>query len=113
MTPIHTQNQKIGKSKGARRVCLWNRIMIDCGFPIGQPIELFFEHDPATGGEFLCITPNDAARKKVSRVVNHGNVLPVIDIKENKSLDLDSLGNIGDSVRVDFYAEGEIRISSI
>ena len=110
MNPVHSQLQKIGQSKGARRVCLWNRVMIDCGFPIGQPIERFFEHDPATGGEFLSITPNDAARKKVSRVGNHGNVLRVIDMKENKSLDLDSLGDIGDSVRVDFF-EGEIRLT--
>ena len=109
MKPVHSQTPKIGQSKGARRVCLWNRVMIDCGFPIGQPITVVM----VACSNVCLITPTDTARKKVSRVVNHGNVLPVIDLKETKSLDLSPLGDIGDTVRVDFYAEGEIRITSL
>lgn len=109
-----TQTQKIGQSKGSRRICLWNKAMIECGFPIGQPIEIGFELDITTGDEFLfirCQAPQ-FARKKVSRVVNHGNILPVIDMKENKSLDLSPLGNIGDTVTVEIK-DGEIRITAL
>ena len=109
-----TQTQKIGQSKGARRICLWNRAMIECGFPIGQPIELVWAIiDEERYDEFvLSIVPVSSSRKKVSRVVNHGNILPVIDMKENKSLDLSDLGDIGDTVTVEFK-DGEIRITAL
>lgn len=89
------QTQRIGNSKGKRRVCLWHRAMIDAGFPIGQPISI----KVSTGGK-VTIRPVDESRKRVSRVVNHGNVLPVIDLKETKTISLASVGEVGDEVRV-------------
>ena len=69
--------------------------MIDAGFPIGQPISI----KVSTGGK-VTIRPVDESRKRVSRVVNHGNVLPVIDLKETKTISLASVGEVGDEVRV-------------
>lgn len=91
---MHTQFQKIGSSKGKRRVCLWNKKIGEAGFPIGQPIQI-----QVTWGMVL-IFPDPNGKRKVSRVMNHGNELPVIDLKETKSLDLSSLGEIGGKVEV-------------
>ena len=101
----HTQIQRIGNSKGSRRVCLWNRVMIECGFPIGQPIQI------VSDAHSVSIVPAiQPSRKRVSKVINHGNVLPVIDMKETKSLSLAHLGNVGDSVTVEF-APGIITVT--
>ena len=89
-----TQKQRIGASKGAGRICLWNRAMIGHGFPIGQRITI-----KQTGARFT-ITPDDNGARKVSGVMNHGNRLPVIDLKQTKSLDVGSLGEVGDVVTV-------------
>lgn len=91
---MHTQFQKIGSSKGKRRVCLWNKKLSEAGFPIGQPI-----HIEVFWGA-VWILPDSDGKRKVSRVMNHGNELPVIDLKETKSLDLSSLGEIGGKVEV-------------
>tara|TARA_Y100001963_G_scaffold122057_1_gene171109 strand:- start:1394 stop:1765 length:372 start_codon:yes stop_codon:yes gene_type:complete len=88
------QQQKIGKSKDKRRVTIWNRAMIDAGFPIGQQINVSIRRGS------VIIVPADDSRRKVSGVMNHGNRLPVIDLKETGSLDLSTLGNPGDSVTV-------------
>jgi hypothetical protein len=96
-TMSHTQQQRIGINRGARRVCLWNRAMVECGFTIGQPIQIV--SDAHSVSIFPAIQPT---RKKVSRSLNHGNVLAVIDLKETKSLDMSHLGNVGDSVTVTF-----------
>ena len=97
------QRQKIGQSKGTRRVCLWNKKMIEAGFAIGQPILV------RANSSRIIVTVDNAGKRKVSRVVNHGNVLPVIDIKETKSIDLSGLGDIGDGVTVSI-AKGKITI---
>jgi len=91
---MHTQFQKIGSSKGKRRVCLWNKKLIGAGFPIGQPIHIEIFWDA------VWILPDPNGKRKVSRVMNHGNELPVIDLKETNSLDLSSLGEIGGKVEV-------------
>lgn len=93
---IMKQKQKIGSSKELRRICLWNREMIACGFPIGQRIAI------KQTGATLAIRPDDEGRRKVSGVMNHGKQLPVIDLKQTKSLDIAKLGDIGDSVMVEF-----------
>ena len=100
------QTQKIGKSKDARRVCIWNRAMIDAGFPIGQPISI------TAKGQKVIIEPVKESRKKVSGVTNHGNLLPVIDMKETKSLSLSGLGDIGDTVQIAIN-DGRITVSRI
>ena len=92
----HRQTQKIGINKGSRRICLWNKIMVEMGFSIGQPISI------KSDGQMLTIQPTNESPKKVSGVKNHGKVLPVIDIKENKNLVLSDLGNVGDLVEVKF-----------
>ena len=101
------QTQKIGSSKGARRVCLWNKKLINAGFSIGTPIRI-------TNCDVLKrveIEPHIYGKRKVSRVMNHGNELPVIDLKETKSLSLAMLGEIGGKVSVSIEA-GKITIKS-
>ena len=88
------QKQKIGRSKGARRVCLWSRQMIDAGFAIGAAIRI------ETSGQSVRVLPDVNGARKVSRVMNHGNELPVIDLKETKKLNLALLGEIGGEVIV-------------
>ena len=90
-----TQQQKIGTSKGKLRVCIWNRALIDCGFSIGQPIEV-----RQIDADHIHIVPVGESRRKVSRVVNHGKILPVIDIKETKSISLQGMGEAGGMVSV-------------
>ncbi len=99
-----TQKQKIGRSKGARRICLWNRAMIKNGFEYGQPICIAVEN-----GARLMVYAK-AGPRKVSKVMNHGNELPVIDLKETKSLDFSFLGEVGDKVVVSIQP-GKITIS--
>ena len=90
-----TQLQKIGTSKGSRRVCLWNKRMADAGFPIGQAIEI-----RQIDSDHLHIVPVRESRRKVSRVLNHGQILPVIPIKETRKIDLSGLGDPGGTVTV-------------
>lgn len=89
----HKQTQKIGKGG---RICLWNKIMLETGFPFGQGIDI------EQTGAGINIRPKSDARRKVSSVMNHGNKLPVIDLKQNKSIDIAALGNSGDAVEVLF-----------
>ena len=104
--PMLKQVQKIGTSKGASRVCLWNRVMKECGFEIGTPIDI------SDDGGRITITPSDDPKaRKVSRVMNHGNALPVIDLKQTRRLDVSTLGNPGDEVTVSFKA-GRIVITA-
>ena len=108
------QTQRIGQSKGKRRVTLWNRALNDAGFPAGTRIAIVAD----TVAHNLTILPNRIAvpdpsnddgftlsdieprPRKVSSVLNHGKRLPVIDLKEGKKLDLSHLGDIGGSVTV-------------
>jgi len=101
-----TQKQRIGTSKGAGRICLWNRAMLTNGFPIGQTITI------KQTGTALVIVPDKNGKRKVSGVMNHGNRLPVIDLKQTKSLDIGKLGNIGDSVNVEI-STNKITISKV
>ena len=89
----HKQTQKIGKGG---RICLWNKILLDTGFTFGQAIEI-----EQTGAR-ISIRPKSDARRKVSSVMNHGNKLPVIDVKQSKSIDIAALGNHGDAVEILF-----------
>ena len=93
-----TWTQKIGTSKGAPRLCLWNKKLIPAGFDFGQPIKIDVQSN------HVAITPVKEARRKVSKVMNHGNELPVIDIKQTRAIDLASLFVIGDPVRVTISA---------
>jgi len=99
------QIQKIGSSKGARRVCLWNKKLIDAGFSIGRPIAI------SASTSAINVTIDANGKRKVSKVMNHGNELPVIDLKETKSLSLAMLGDIGGKVSVSIEA-GKITIKS-
>ena len=99
------QIQKIGKSKDKRRVCLWNKKLIDAGFSIGKSIAIH----AGTSAISIAIDPN--GKRKVSRVMNHGNELPVIDLKQTKSLSLAMLGEIGGKVSVEIEA-GKITIKT-
>ena len=83
------QIQKVGQA--GTRVCLWNRRLATLGFPIGTPIKIH-----ATPRRIV-ITPVTEARRKVAKVTNHGRVLPVIDLKQNKNVRFDGWG---DHVRV-------------
>ncbi len=90
------QQQTIGKSKDFGRICLWNRAMIANGFPIGQTISI------TQRGTRLTIQPDANGKRKVSGVINHGTLLPVIDLKQTKAVNIAAIGNIGDSVTVKF-----------
>lgn len=97
MKNIVAKKQKIGSSKGARRICLWSLELNKLGLTSGTPINLRWE---SIG---LVIEAAKESRRKVSRVMNHGKELPVIDLKETKSFSLASLGEIGDKVTVEFH----------
>lgn len=90
------QQQKVSKSKGLPRVTLWNRVMEECGFSSGQRILITSNRDG------IVIVPDETGRRRVSNVKNHGKTLPVIDLKQTKSLDLTPLGAIGEPVEVTF-----------
>ena len=98
--------QKIGSSKGARRICLWSLELNKIGLTSGTPLMVYpcpFKAD--SGQAALVIRPcvgGEESRRKVSRVMNHGKELPVIDLKATKSLSLELLGEIGDKVKVEF-----------
>ena len=66
---------KIGGTPERPRVTLWNRIMHECGMGIGTTIKR--ERD----GNTIIITPDAEGKNKVSRVMNHGSELPVIDLR--------------------------------
>lgn len=104
MTTYLDQSQRIGTNRGNARVCLWNRALAEAGFGIGMPISIA----ASRGG--VTIVPDPASKRRVSRVTNHGNELPVIDLKTTRSLDLSVLGEPGGTVRV-VVATDRIRIT--
>ena len=76
---IATQTVKVGKYRKIEqnRICLWNRNHLPAsGFPIGTPIEIVRD-----GSCLILYVGNSNSRRKVSKVSNHGNTLPVIDLK--------------------------------
>jgi hypothetical protein len=92
MKTIHKQTARIGQNKQRKRLCLWNRKMIDAGFDYGVAIAT------KQRGNVLIITPSDEpTKRKVSRVMNHGKALPVLDLRGEL---VENLGNVGDSVSV-------------
>ncbi len=101
-----TKKQKIGASKGARRICLWSLELNRIGLTSGTPLMVYpCPFKEQSGQPALVIRPcveREKSRRKVSRVMNHGKELPVIDLKETKSLSLALLGEIGDKVQVEF-----------
>lgn len=106
MTTHLDQIQKCGSNRGTARVCLWNRCLADAGFAIGTPIRITVER----GG--LTIVPDPAGKRRVAKVTNHGNVLPVIDLKSTKVLDLSVVGFPGSHVRV-VVGTDRIRITPV
>ena len=98
MKSIVSKKQKIGSSKGARRICLWSLELNKIGLTSGTPINLRWE----SIGLVIERSADKDVSRKVSRVMNHGKELPVIDLKETKSFSLASLGEIGDKVHVEY-----------
>ena len=94
------QTQKVGSNS---RICLWNRKLNDAGFQSGTPIKI-----EAING-VIKITKDKNAKRKVSKVINHGNELPVIDLKNTKALPLAEMFSQGDKVNVSI-ASGLIEI---
>jgi hypothetical protein len=84
---IATQTVKVGKYRKVEnnRICLWNRNHLPAsGFSIGTPIDINREDGTKSNVGFHVIRitiGNSDSRRKVSKVSNHGNTLPVIDIK--------------------------------
>ena len=74
---IATQTAKVGQNKGKPRICLWNRHNLPAaGFDVGTPINV------VRSGNVIHITiGSEDSGRKVSRVKNHGKILPVIDLK--------------------------------
>ena len=103
---LTTKKQKIGASKGARRICLWSLELNRIGLTSGTPLMVYpCPFKEQSGQPALVIRPcveGEESRRKVSRVINHGKELPVVDLKETKSLSLELLGEIGDKVQVEF-----------
>ena len=97
---ILSQTQKVGSNS---RICLWNRKLNDAGFQSGTPIKI-----EAING-IIKITKDPNAKRKVSKVINHGNELPVIDLKTTKALPLAEMFSQGDKVSVK-VASGIIKI---
>ena len=101
---------KVGASNGNARVCLWNLCLLEAGFTFGKPIEVkailggprgFKGKEP--GRIEIRVEPFPfASRRRVSRVMNHGKALPVIDLKTTKALDLGAVLHVkpGDRVEV-------------
>ena len=71
------QIQKIGQD--GKRVCLWNPRLAQLGFAIGTPINI------RVTPRRIVITPVAESNRRVSKVTNHGKVLPVVDLKVNKA----------------------------
>lgn len=103
MNKILEQNQKIGGS-AKRRVCLWNKKLCDAGFTPGAFITV------NQSGKRITVELCDESTKgkrKVSAVTNHGNRLPVIDLKETSKISFDGWGDTADVV----VTKGRIQIT--
>lgn len=81
------------------RICLWNRKLNEAGFQSGTPIKI-----KAVNG-VIKITKDPNAKRKVSKVINHGNELPVIDLKNTKALPLVEMFSQGDKVSVNIASD--------
>ena len=89
--PLLQQKQKVGKSG---RVSIWNKALNSAGFSAGTAIAITHNRnaniskgDPAT----VTIKPATSGKRKVSRCINHGKELPVIDLKNTKALPMADL----------------------
>jgi len=90
--PIHKQTVKIGQNKGQKRICLWSVKLIDAGFEYGVFVEL-----TVSKTKLVITTSETKQRKKVSRVMNHGKPLPVLDLRGKH---VEHLGEVNDMVNV-------------
>lgn len=96
-----SQTQKVGRSKDQPRVTIWNRrIETLAGFEIGSPIDI----EKTKSGSLVITAGDEQSTRRVARVKNHGNVLPVIDVKGTL------VSQFGSHVDVTFVA-GTITIS--
>jgi len=89
--PLLQQEQKVG-SKG--RVSIWNKALNAAGFTAGTAIAITHNHNEhITRGDLATVTIKPAAdsKRKVSRCINHGKELPVIDLKHTKALPMADL----------------------
>lgn len=86
--PILDQVQKItGTAK--RRVCLWNRKLADAGFAPGEHFATIIDDKSIT----LRTRPQGEGTRAVALVMNHGNELPVIDLKETRKVSFEGWGD--------------------
>ena len=69
----HEWRQTIGVKRGQPRLTLWNRKLIEAGFPSGQPVTLTKDENSLT------VIPDSKGTRKVLRVMNHGVALPVLE----------------------------------
>ena len=100
--------KKVGRSSGKPRIDLWSKKMIEAGFDFGTPLSI--EWTMTGGGGRIAVRPPPARTrrdstamgevlgKRVSRVMNHGEPLPVIDLKSTKALPLEGLFIIGETI---------------
>ena len=88
--PLLQQEQKVG-SRG--RITIWNKVLNAAGFTAGTAIDITHNHTAYTPSNMSPITIKPAAdgKRKVSRCVNHGKELPVIDLKHTKALPMADL----------------------
>ncbi len=89
--PLLQQKQKVGKSG---RVSIWNKALNSAGFTAGTAIAITHNHNEhITRGDLATVTikPDPSGKRKVSRCVNHGKELPVIDLKNTKALPMADL----------------------
>jgi len=89
--PLLQQEQKVGKNG---RVSIWNKALNKAGFSAGTAVEITHNHNAhITRGDLATVTikPDPSAKRKVSRCINHGKELPVIDLKNTKALPMADL----------------------
>jgi hypothetical protein len=96
---------KVGANKGNPRVCLWSTAMIEAGFASGQDISITFQRTYGSSPlkpeyQIEIGASKISTGRKVSKVMNHGKPLPVIDIKTTRKIQLDKWVEVGDKVLV-------------
>lgn len=107
---IKRSKKKVGAYKGKPRICLWSTALIKAGFDFGQFIIYTYQRTEGEKHWSLCIgRPTTNQGRKVSKVMNHGKPIPVIDIKCTDRFTLEEYFEIGESIIVTI-CEGRIFI---
>ena len=88
---IHVWKQRIGTNRRQPRLTLWNRKLIAAGFGFGQPVAL------TVGKTSLTVIPDANGKRRVLRVMNHGNELPVLEFLGKW---IGHVGQPGDTVQI-------------